>query len=90
MATHKSAKKRIRANERKREVNKTVTSSIKTHTKKLLTTKNREEAEKIYKETISIIDKSATKNKLHRNTAARKKSRLTKHLNKLQPAEAKK
>ena len=90
MATHKSAKKRIRTNERKREVNKAVTSSIKTHTKKLLATTNKEEAEKLYKETVSILDRNAAKSKIHRNTAARKKSRLTKHLNKLQPAEAKK
>jgi len=90
MASHKSAKKRIRTNERKREVNKAVTSRIKSSTKKLLTITNKEEAEKLYKETISVIDRNAAKSKIHRNTAARKKSRLTKHLNKLQPAETKK
>lgn len=56
-------------------------SKIKTYYKKTLTTTNKEEAEKLYKEAVAILDKSVTKGRLHKNNAARKKSKLTKHLN---------
>ena len=87
MAHHKSAKKRIRSSERKKEINKAITSRIKTSTKKVLTSDNKEEAEKSYKEAISVLDRSVDKGKIKKNTAARKKSQLTKHLNSLTSAE---
>jgi small subunit ribosomal protein S20 len=87
MATHKSAKKRIRTNERKREINKTYTSKIKTSIKKVLASDNREEAEKLYKNAISDLDKGTVKGVIKKNTASRNKSQLTKHLNSLKPAE---
>ena len=90
MATHKSAKKRIRTNERKRVVNKMTSSKIKSSIKKVMESDKHEEAEKNYKEAVALLDKSATRNRIHKNTAARKKSALTKHLNKQQPAETKK
>ena len=87
MATHKSAKKRIRTNERKREVNQQAESRIKTSVKKALSTKNKEEAEKLYKEAVSVLDKGIKKGVIKENTAARRKSMLTRHLNKLQSAK---
>lgn len=81
MASHKSAKKRIRTNARKRIVNKKYESMLKTHYKKALVTENKEEAEKLYKEAVSVIDKGATRGIIHYNNAARKKAALTKHLN---------
>lgn len=87
MATHKSAKKRIRTSERRRIVNKRNDSKVKTLIKKTLVSKDKNEIEKLYKEAISFIDKSTTKGNLHRNTAARKKSALTKHLNKVSSAK---
>ena len=87
MATHKSAKKRIRTNERKRLVNQRGTSKIKTTVKKVLDTNNKEEAEKLYKEAVRVLDKSTLKGLIKKNTASRKKSRLTRHLNKLQSAK---
>ena len=83
MAHHKSAKKRIRSSERKKEVNKMTDSKIKTVIKKTLATDKKEELEKLYKEAIAILDKGTSKGRLHKNNAARKKSRLTKHLNKV-------
>ncbi|MCK7527326.1 MAG: 30S ribosomal protein S20 [Ignavibacteriales bacterium] len=83
MASHKSAKKRIRTSERKRVINKRNDSKVKTLVKKTLTSKDKTEIEKLYKEAISFIDKNTTKGNLHRNTAARKKSALSKHLNKV-------
>ena len=84
MANHKSAEKRIRTSERKKNVNKSVDSQIKTVVKKTLNSNEKEELEKLYKEVVALIDKSTTKGKIHRNTAARKKAALTKHLNSVQ------
>lgn len=81
MAHHKSAKKRIRSSEKKTMVNKMTESKIKTYYKKTLSSANKEEVEKLYKEAVAILDRSVTKGKLHANNAARKKSKLTKHLN---------
>ncbi len=87
MATHKSAKKRIRTSERKRIVNKNAASKVKTSLKKVFESNNKEEAEKLYKEAVSVLDKNAAKGRIKKNNASRKKSQLTKHLNSLQPAE---
>jgi len=87
MANHKSAKKRIRSSEKKRVRNKITFTRIKSTMKKVLGAEKREEAEKHYKEAVALLDKSATRGRIHRNNAARKKSQLTKHLNSLQPAE---
>ena len=87
MATHKSAKKRIRTSERKRQHNKTYTSRMKTSIKKVLASENREEAEKLYKTAVSTLDKGTVKGVIKKNTASRNKSRLTKHISSLKPAE---
>ena len=89
MANHKSAKKRIRSNEKKRVMNKLTSSRIKSSMKKVLGTEKIEDAEKNYKEAVALLDKSATRGRIHKNNAARKKAQLTKHVNTLQPAEKK-
>jgi small subunit ribosomal protein S20 len=89
MATHKSAKKRIRTNERKREINKTYTSKIKTSIKKVFASTDKTEAEKLYKNAVSALDKGTVKGVIKKNTASRNKSQLTKHLNSLKPADTK-
>ena len=89
MAHHKSAKKRIRTNERKKDVNKAFTSKVKTSVKKVLGSNNKEEAEKLYKEAVSLLDKGTVKGIVKKNTASRNRSQLTKHLNSLKPAEIK-
>ncbi len=87
MAHHKSAKKRIRSSEKKKNSNKMVESKIRTYYKKTLSVTNKEEVEKLYKEAVAILDRSVVKGKLHSNNAARKKSRLTKHLNSVSAAK---
>jgi len=87
MATHKSAKKRIRTNDRKRVINQQGATRIKSSVKKVLATTNKEEAEKLYKEAIGILDKGTTKGLIKKNTASRQKSNITRHLNKLQTAK---
>ena len=87
MAHHKSAKKRIRTNERKRVVNQQGATRIKSSVKKVLATTSKEEAEKLYKEAVSTLDRGTIKGLIKQNTASRKKSMITRHLNKLQPAK---
>jgi small subunit ribosomal protein S20 len=87
MAHHKSAKKRIRSSERKKAINKMTDSKIKTVVKKTFATDKKEELEVLYKEAIAILDKGTSKGRLHKNNAARKKSKLTKHLNKVTAAK---
>lgn len=87
MAHHKSAKKRIRSSERRKAINKMTDSKIKTVVKKTFATDKKEELEVLYKEAIAILDKGTSKGRLHKNNAARKKSKLTKHLNKVTAAK---
>ena len=87
MASHKSAKKRIRTTARKRETNKIAESRIKTSVKKAMAASEKETAEKLYKDAVALLDKSAAKGTMHRNTAARKKAALTRHLNSLSAAK---
>jgi small subunit ribosomal protein S20 len=86
MANHKSAKKRIRTNERRRIINKRAESQIKTIVKKALSATEKDEAEKLYKDAVALLDRSTTKSKIHLNNASRKKAALTKHLNSLKAA----
>lgn len=84
MANHKSAEKRMRQTERRNEVNRRNRGSLRTQIKKLrsaIASGNREEAQTILRETVSVIDKSIQKNVLHQNAAARHKSRLTAAVN---------
>jgi len=83
MANHKSAEKRIRANETKRVRNKYQHKSARTLVKKLTDTKVKSEAEALLKQVSAVIDKLAKKNIIHWKKAANQKSRLTKHVNKL-------
>jgi len=89
MASHKSAKKRIRTSERRRVINKSNESEIKTLVKKVLSSTEKDDAEKAYKGAVSVIDRSVAKGNIHKNTAARKKAALTKHINNLE-AQSKK
>jgi small subunit ribosomal protein S20 len=78
MANHKSALKRIRANESKRLRNKYYLKTTRTFIKKLKKSTDKEEAQELYKKVSSLLDKLAKKNVIHKNNAANKKSRLNK------------
>ena len=58
-------------------------SKMKSFVKKVMSSKDKNEAETFYREAVSIIDNLTSKKILHRNTAARRKSSLTKHVNSL-------
>lgn len=87
MAHHKSAKKRVRSTKRRAERNKATLSKVKTLVKKVLTTEDSAAAQVSLKEAVSFLDKTVSKGRMHKNTVARKKSALTKHVNKLATAK---
>ncbi|MDQ7817756.1 MAG: 30S ribosomal protein S20 [Melioribacteraceae bacterium] len=83
MAHHKSAKKRIRQSKTRSERNKAALSKVKTVVKKVYTLEDKAQAEELLKVAVATLDKQTAKGRIHKNTAARKKSSLTKHVNKL-------
>lgn len=83
MANHKSALKRIRANEAKRLRNKYQHKTTRTFIKKLKSVTDKVEALELFKTVTSMIDKLAKKNVIHKNNAANKKSKLAKFVNAL-------
>ena len=87
MANTKSAEKRIRSNERKRLRNQMYRSRVKTMIRKaeeLIF--GGESSEDAVREAISTLDRAAVKGIIHKNNAARRKSRLAKKLAKFQAA----
>ena len=81
MPNIKSAKKRMRSNAKKANVNTLITGSMKTAVKKFekaVKEKNKEEAAKTLNIAIQRIDKAMSNGLVHKNKAARLKSRLTK------------
>lgn len=84
MANHKSAIKRARQSEDRRQRNrarKTRMKSVVKAVEQAIASKQAELAVEKLKEAISIIDKTAVKGVIHKNKAARKISRLTRHVN---------
>lgn len=86
MANIKSAKKRILVNRTKMERNKAIKSGVKTAVKKALVaieSNDKEAAKAAVINATSVIDKATRKGVYHKNTAARKVSRLNLALNKM-------
>jgi small subunit ribosomal protein S20 len=84
-----SAKKRIRQNEKKRARNKARRDIIKDDTKAFnaaVVKGDVAEAGKALNVLVSTLDRVKTKSTIHKNTAARRRSRLTKRLNALAKA----
>lgn len=87
-----SAEKATRTAERKRLRNKSTRSALKTHmtrVNKLIEGDDPEATRQAAVATISALDKAANKKVLHRNTAARRKSRLIKKVNRAATAQPK-
>ncbi|MGC4020446.1 MAG: 30S ribosomal protein S20 [Cyclobacteriaceae bacterium] len=83
MANHKSAEKRIRANQVKADRNRYQHKSARTKVKKLLSTTKKDEAQALLSEVTAMLDKLAKKNIIHWKKAANQKSRLAKKVNAL-------
>jgi len=83
MANHKSALKRIRQNEKKREHNKYFAKTTRNAVRDLRNASSKEEAEKMFPTVVSKIDKLAKKNIIHKNKASNLKSKLADHVSSL-------
>ena len=80
MPNHKSAEKRERQNEKRRDINRGNRGRLRTGVKKLraaLESGDAGAAQTLLPATVSLIDKAVQKGVIHRNAAARYKSRLT-------------
>jgi small subunit ribosomal protein S20 len=80
MPNHKSAEKRVRQSEKRRVINRSNRSKVRTYIKKVhvaLDSGKSDEIQSVLPETISVIDKAVQKGVMHKNAAARYKSRLT-------------
>jgi small subunit ribosomal protein S20 len=85
LANIKSAAKRARQNVKRREHNRYYRTTARTYVKKAraqIAANDLEEAEITVQSAVKLLDKAAQKGVIHRNNAARRKSRLMKALNK--------
>lgn len=80
MANHKSSEKRIRSTEAKNERNKYQHKSTRTALKKLKLEKDKKKAQEMLPKVVSMVDKLAKKNIIHKNKASNIKSKLTTHV----------
>jgi small subunit ribosomal protein S20 len=80
MANSAQARKRARQNDKQRMHNASLRSTLRTAIKKVIKAieaGNKEAAQAVYQASISVIDSIADKNIIHKNKAARHKSRLS-------------
>ena len=83
MANHKSAEKRIRANDAKRVRNRYFAKSTRTAIKKLKATEKVDEAKALLPKISSMLDKLAKRKIIHKKKASNLKSKLAKSVNAL-------
>lgn len=81
MANHKSALKRIRQNKKLRLHNRYYKKTTRTAIKRLRNMEDQAEAKTFLPKVISMVDKLAKTNNIHKNKAANLKSKLTRHVN---------
>ena len=83
MANTKQAKKRVKQSEEHRQRNASARSMLRTYIKKVIKAielGNKPDAQAAFKEAVPVIDRMATKGIIHKNKAARHKSRLSAHI----------
>ena len=83
MDRHPQQIKRERQDKKRRASNIAQMSKLKTDIKKVTSATDHEKAEVDYRVAVKQIDKAASKGLIKKNTAARRKSRITRHLNSL-------
>jgi small subunit ribosomal protein S20 len=83
MANHKSSKKRMRQDAKKRLENRYYKKTTRTAIKALREMEDKEEAQKFFPKVVSMIDKLAKRNTWHKNKANNLKSKLARHINKI-------
>lgn len=83
MANTKQAKKRAIQSEQSRQRNASARSMLRTYIKKVIKaiqSGNKVEAQEAFKQAVPVLDRMATKGIIHKNKAARHKSRLSAHI----------
>lgn len=80
MANHKSTLKRIRSNQTSRLRNKYYSKSMRNAIRGFLSIEDKAEAEKSLPQIISMVDKMAKRNVIHKNKAGNLKSRVARHI----------
>ncbi|MDB5157704.1 MAG: rpsT [Mucilaginibacter sp.] len=83
MANHKSSIKRIRSNAAKRLRNRYQAKTTRNAIKRLRSTTIKADAAPLLSKVISMLDRLAKKNVIHKNKASNNKSKLTKFVNAL-------
>ena len=83
MDRHPQQIKRERQDIKRRSRNVSNISRLRTQIKTVLELTDKEKAQNEYSKAVSFIDKAAGKGLIHKNTAARRKSQITRHLNSL-------
>ena len=83
MDRHPQQIKRERQDLKRRARNVSNLSRLRTQIKNVLQADDKNKAQEEYTKAVSYIDKAAGKGLIHKNTAARRKSQITKHLNSL-------
>ena len=81
MANHKSALKRIRQSRKRNLQNRYYAKTTRNAIANLRKTEDKKEASVSLPKVVSMIDRLAKKNIIHKNKAANIKSKLTKHVN---------
>jgi len=83
MDRHPQQIKRERQDKKRRARNVDGLSRLRTHVKKVLSANTKADAELVYGNAVRVIDKAVNKNLIHKNTGARRKAQITRHLNSL-------
>ena len=84
MANHKSSIKRIRQTKTRNERNRYYAKTMRNAVRNLRKMENKEEAATAYKKVSAMLDKLGRKGTISKNKAANLKSKLAKHVNKLE------
>ncbi len=84
MANHKSAKKRVRQDLKKRLHNRFYKKTARSAIQTLREIENKEEAQKFLPRVVSMLDRLAKRNQIHKNKAANLKSKLANHISGLE------
>ena len=83
MDRHPQQIKRERQDKKRRARNVDGLSRLRTHVKKVLSAITKSDAELVYGNAVRVIDKAVNKNLIQKNTGARRKAQITRHLNSL-------
>lgn len=83
MDRHPQQIKRERQDKKRRARNVDGLSRLRTHVKKVLSATTKSDAELVYGNAVRVIDKAVNNNLIHKNTGARRKAQITRHLNSL-------